>query len=114
MVTAFWISWIFFTGDMRATPPSLRMSAGTRSSAITDGGAGVLGDLRLLGVGDVHDDAALEHLGEADVLAIGDPQSVQSVHVLLPCRVSTASDDRHRRALHVRRGAASGRRTRGS
>src|SRR3989442_12017950 len=36
MVTAFWISWIFFTGDMRATPPSLRMSEGTRSSAITD------------------------------------------------------------------------------
>ena len=28
-------------------------------------GAGVLGDLGLLGVGDVHDDPALEHLGEA-------------------------------------------------
>ena len=28
-------------------------------------GARVLGDLRLLGVGDVHDDAALQHLGEA-------------------------------------------------
>src|SRR5581483_10992016 len=28
-------------------------------------GAGVLGDLRLLGVDDVHDHAALEHLGEA-------------------------------------------------
>ena len=28
------------------------------------GGAGVLGDLRLLGVDDVHDDAALEHLGQ--------------------------------------------------
>src|SRR5262245_24990579 len=36
MVTAFWISWIFFTGDMRATPPSRRMSEGTRSSAITE------------------------------------------------------------------------------
>src|SRR5215470_16461206 len=36
MVTAFWISWILRTGDMRATPPSLRMSDGTRSSAITD------------------------------------------------------------------------------
>src|SRR5919197_42872 len=36
MVTAFWISWIFFTGDMRATPPSRRMSDGTRSSAMTD------------------------------------------------------------------------------
>ena len=29
------------------------------------GGAGVLGDLGLLGVDDVHDDAALEHLGQA-------------------------------------------------
>ena len=28
------------------------------------GGAGVLGDLRLLGVDDVHDDAALQHLGQ--------------------------------------------------
>ena len=30
-----WISRIFETGDMRATPPSRRMSAGTRSSAMT-------------------------------------------------------------------------------
>jgi hypothetical protein len=29
------------------------------------GGARVLGDLRLLGVYDVHDDAALQHLGQA-------------------------------------------------
>jgi hypothetical protein len=36
IVTAFWISWIFFTGDIRATPPSRRMSEGTRSSAMTD------------------------------------------------------------------------------
>ena len=50
--------------DMRATPPSRRMSAGTRSSAITAHGARVLGDHGLLGVDDVHDDAALEHLGE--------------------------------------------------
>ena len=42
-----------------------RMSAGTRSSAITAHGAGVLGDPGLLGRDDVHDDAALEHLGEA-------------------------------------------------
>ena len=33
--TACWISRIFETGDMRATPPSRRMSAGTRSSAMT-------------------------------------------------------------------------------
>ena len=50
---------------MRATPPSRRMSAGTRSSAMTAHGAGVLGDLGLLGGDDVHDDAALQHLGEA-------------------------------------------------
>ena len=50
---------------MRATPPCTRMSAGTRSSAITAHGARLLGDPRLLGVDDVHDHAALEHLGEA-------------------------------------------------
>ena len=32
-------------------------------------GAGLLGDLGLLGVGDVHDDAALEHLGQAHLVA---------------------------------------------
>src|SRR3989442_7814276 len=36
IVTVCWISLIFFTGDIRATPPSLRMSAGTRSSAMTE------------------------------------------------------------------------------
>src|SRR5437588_8220296 len=35
MVTASWISTIFSGSDMRATPPSRRMSAGTRSSAMT-------------------------------------------------------------------------------
>src|SRR6202007_332130 len=35
IVTACWISLIFSGSDMRATPPSRRMSAGTRSSAIT-------------------------------------------------------------------------------
>src|SRR5207245_7430952 len=34
-------------------------------------GTGVLGDLRLLVVGDVHDDAALEHLGETTFDAKG-------------------------------------------
>ena len=33
--------------------------------------ARVLGDLRLLGVDDVHDDAALEHLGQAGLDAQG-------------------------------------------
>ena len=53
------------------------MSAGTRSSAITAHGACVLGDLRLLGVDDVHDDAALEHLGEAGL----DPQRAVLGHL---------------------------------
>src|SRR6202012_4137634 len=35
MVTASWIPRIIAGSDMRATPPSRRMSAGTRSSAIT-------------------------------------------------------------------------------
>src|SRR4051812_28500347 len=35
MVTAAWISSIFVGSDMRATPPCARMSAGTRSSAMT-------------------------------------------------------------------------------
>src|SRR6058998_3537078 len=35
MVTASWISRIISGSDMRATPPCTRMSAGTRSSAIT-------------------------------------------------------------------------------
>src|SRR5689334_16207992 len=35
IVTDFWISLILVTGDMRATPPSFRISEGTRSSAIT-------------------------------------------------------------------------------
>ena len=35
IVTASWISWMTSGSDMRATPPSARMSAGTRSSAIT-------------------------------------------------------------------------------
>ena len=39
-------------------------------------GAGLLGDLRLLGVDDVHDHAALEHLGEAAL----DPHRPQLVH----------------------------------
>ena len=50
---------------MRATPPSLRISDGTRSSAITARRAGLFRDHGLLGVGDVHDDAALQHLRQA-------------------------------------------------
>ena len=50
---------------MRATPPAARMSAGTRSSAMTATAPASSAILRLLGGDDVHDDAALEHLGEA-------------------------------------------------
>ena len=71
IVTASWISRIMPGSDMRATPPSRRMSAGTRSSAMTAHAPGVLGDHGLLGVDDVHDDAALEHLGEAALDAHG-------------------------------------------
>ena len=56
---------------MRDTPPWARMSAGTRSSAMTATAPGVLGDLRLLGRDDVHDHAALEHLGHAALDARG-------------------------------------------
>ena len=51
-------------GAMRATPPSLRMSDGTRSSAITAVAPGLFGDHGLLGVSDIHDHAALQHLGQ--------------------------------------------------
>ena len=43
---------------MRATPPSLRISEGTRSRAITAVAPARSGNLGLLYVGDVHDDAA--------------------------------------------------------
>jgi hypothetical protein len=36
MLTVSWISRILSTADIRATPPCLRMSEGTRSSAITE------------------------------------------------------------------------------
>ena len=65
MLTLCWISWILVGSAMRATPPWARMSEGTRSRAITAHGTGIFGDLGLFGVGDVHDDAAFEHVGEA-------------------------------------------------
>ena len=71
IVTASWISRILVGLAMRATPPCARMSAGTRSSAITAQAPASSAILRLLGVGDVHDHAALEHLGQAAL----DPES---------------------------------------
>ena len=71
MVTAALMPSIRAGSLMRATPPSRRMSAGTRSRAITDDGAGVLGDLGLLGGDHVHDHAAPQHLGQAPLDQVG-------------------------------------------
>ena len=51
--------------DIRATPPSRADVGGNALERHHRAGAGVLGDLRLLGRDHVHDHAALEHLGEA-------------------------------------------------
>ena len=64
IVTASWISLIMAGFDMRATPPSRPDVGRDALERHHRAGAGVLGDLRLVGVGDVHDHAALEHLGE--------------------------------------------------
>ena len=58
---------------MRATPPSRRMSAGTRSSAI--------GDLRLLGVDDIHDDATAQHLGQTALDPNGSGRALLRHHI---------------------------------
>ncbi len=49
---------------MRATPPSLSDVGGHPFEGHHGDGSGVLGDLGVLSSDDVHDDAALEHLGE--------------------------------------------------
>ena len=64
MDTASWMPLIIFGSLMRETPPAARMSAGMRSSAMTAQAPASSAMLRLLGGGDVHDDAALEHLRE--------------------------------------------------
>ena len=65
IVTASWMPAIISGSDMRATPPSRRMSAGTRSSAITAAAPASSATFACSGVDDVHDHAALEHLGQA-------------------------------------------------
>jgi hypothetical protein len=47
-------------------------------------GAGVLGDLGLVGGGDVHDDAALEHLGQAGLHSEGAGLPLQRRFLLTP------------------------------
>ena len=55
IVTASWISRILAVFAMRATPPSRADVGGHALERHHGAGAGVLGDPRLLGVGDVHD-----------------------------------------------------------
>ncbi|MDQ0575559.1 hypothetical protein QFZ29_001782 [Agromyces albus] len=50
---------------MRATPPLGADVGGDALEGHHGDGASVFGDARLLGGDDVHDDAALQHLGEA-------------------------------------------------
>ena len=72
------------------------------------GGAGVLGDLRLLGVDDVHDDAALQHLGQAGL----HPERRFVTHALhgtrtgspgWPTRVPACADGKRRFGERARR-----------
>ena len=63
--TAAMIFSIISGSDIRATPPSRRMSAGTRSRAITATAPASSAIRAWVCVGDVHDDAALEHLGQS-------------------------------------------------
>jgi hypothetical protein len=93
MVTASMISLIILGSDIRATPPSLRISAGTRSRACRDAvslsqkrgpscsgmpqekprlriyhdgtSPSLFGDAGLIGIDDIHDDASFEHLSES-------------------------------------------------
>lgn len=65
METASWMPLIILGSLMRETPAA-RMSAGMRSSAMT-AQAPASSAMRSLGRGDVHDDAALEHLRELAV-----------------------------------------------
>ena len=64
IVTTFWMPSIIDGSLMRATPPSRRMSDGHALERHHGRRARVLGDLRLLGRDDVHDDAAAQHLRE--------------------------------------------------
>ena len=57
--------------DMRDTPPSARMSAGTLSSAMTEVAPASSAILAWSAVTTSHDDAALEHFGEAGLEAQG-------------------------------------------
>ncbi len=65
IVTAAWIP-LIIAGIAHARDAAVAADVGGNALERHHGRrAGVLGDLRLLGVDDVHDDAALEHLGQA-------------------------------------------------
>ena len=63
-------------------------------------GAGLLGDARLLGVDDVHDDAALEHLGEARLdpqrPVLGHRRSLATLRVSRPLWIAARSSSKLR------------------
>ena len=63
--TAASISLMSSGSDMRATPPSRRMRGRDALERHHRRGARLLGDPRLVGGHDVHDDAALQHLRQA-------------------------------------------------
>ena len=77
--------------DMRETPPCGADVGGHALERHDGDRAGVLGDLGLLGVDDVHDDAALEHLGEARL----DPERAGLLAACQP-RATTPSGARSR------------------
>ena len=65
MVTAAWIPWII-CGIAHPRHAAVATDVGGHALEGHDrDGAGVLGDLGLLGVDDVHDDAAAQHVGQA-------------------------------------------------
>ena len=69
MHTVFMISRIIF-GRGHARDAAFLADVGRNALERHHGaGSGVFGDARLLGVGDVHDDAALEHFREAHLYA---------------------------------------------
>ena len=79
IVTASWISRIL-EGSRHARHAAVATDVGGHAlERHHRAGAGVLGDARLIGVGDVHDHAALEHFGEATLDSQGS-DFTHSVH----------------------------------
>ena len=83
------ISLMIFGEAMRATPPSARICAGTRSRAMTATAPAFSAISACSAFDDVHDDAALQHLGQADLQAqsvvVASWSFVALFCVILPC-----------------------------